>query len=241
MNKLRVGLFASGGGTTLAAVLKACRDGRLRRVSPALVVSSRTGVGCITKAQEGGVGTGDICVLRPSNFGSSEEYGEAILGVCRSREVELIMMCGFIPFMPVVVLEKITVLNQHPGPLDGSRPGFGGKGMQGRAVHAAVLHFAKYVDREFSTEATVHRVTPIVDGGELVAVQPVETLKDDTVDSLQARVLPHEHQLVIGVLHAASEFGGVPFITRKNPLIAEDEKSLLAEAIAEGAKLYPRG
>ncbi len=242
--KLNLAICISGGGTTMQAVVRATKDGCLPHVHPALVISSRPDVAGIERARIEGLWNNTEVIIR-KNFPTLEAFGEAILHECHLRDVDVIAQCGFLPRMPenVVTAYKGNIFNQHPGPLDGPRPGFGGKGMHGRAVHHAVLHFARHVDRPFPfrTEATVHRVANEVDGGTLLGIHPVRIMHKEDAASLAERVLPHEHELVIQTLLAYSEFGGPMEIHRTEPLIRENELPLLKQAIAAGRSAFPEG
>ncbi len=242
-DKLNLAICISGGGSTMLAILRACKDGRLPRVNPRLVIASKFGIGGIQKAADNGFDFGDICLVERKTFGSPELFGEAILEECDSRRMDTIFQCGFLPRMPANVVEKYSgwMFNQHPGPLDGSRFGFGGKGMHGKAVHHAVLHFARMVGRPFRTEATVHRVANDVDGGAIIGVRPLELLDTDDAETLATRLLPEEHGLVIETLLHLSEFGGVRDICRSEPLIRDGEEDLLAEAKHAAIEAYPNG
>jgi folate-dependent phosphoribosylglycinamide formyltransferase PurN len=79
------------------------------------------------------------------------------------------------------------MLNVHPSLL----PAFGGPGMYGRRVHAAVLAAGARV-----SGATVHFVDEAYDRGAIAAQWPVPVFADDTPESLAARVLRVEHALL---------------------------------------------
>src|SRR5690606_3469790 len=78
------------------------------------------------------------------------------------------------------------MLNVHPALL----PNFGGAGMYGSRVHAAVL-----AARATESGPTVHFVDEEYDRGAIIAQQRVPVLPDDTTESLAARVLAAEHRL----------------------------------------------
>ncbi|MDO8664814.1 MAG: formyltransferase family protein [Candidatus Liptonbacteria bacterium] len=250
--KLNLAGLISGGGTTWENVLRGCKNGHLSHVNPALVISSRPDAGGIEKARRMRLPEENIVVIVRKNFDSPYAYGEAILHECRMRGVDLIAQCGFIPTMPanVIAAYEMAIFNQHPGPLDHKRLGFGGKGMRGLAVHAAVVYFAQRVGRQFMTEATVHRVTNVVDGGAILGIRPMEIWKEDLAEKeeltvrakkLAARILPYEHNLVVETILQFSEYGGPHEIEREIPLIWPGEESLLKEAIAAGIVAYPNG
>lgn len=251
--KLNVGTFISGGGTTAENVFRGCRNGYLSHVNLALVISSKPDAGGIKKAKEIGFPEGNIVVIVRKDFPTREAYGEEILFECRKHGVDLIAQCGFIPIMPLNVIEeyKSMIFNQHPGPLDHKRHGFGGEGgMRGMAVHAAVLYFAKRVGRPFPTEATVHRVTEKVDEGAILGKRIVEIWKDELdekeklkvrAQKLAARVFPYEHNLVVETILKFSEYGGPQEIHREVPLILPGEEALLEEAKKAGIATFPNG
>ena len=242
--KLNLVIFISGGGTTMYNVLLGCKNGYLSHVNPTLVIASRPDAGGIEKALKAGLSPNHIAVIVRKDFKTREAYGEEILFECKKHGVDLIAQCGFIPIMPsnVIAAYRSMIFNQHPGPIDQARPGFGGEGgMRGLAVHHAVLHFARRVGRPFMTEATVHRVTEKVDEGAILGKRIVEIWKDDYAESLAERVLPFEHNLVLETILRFSEYGGPKEIHREEPLIRAGEETLLEEAKAAGIAAFPNG
>jgi phosphoribosylglycinamide formyltransferase len=79
------------------------------------------------------------------------------------------------------------MLNIHPALLPGP---FGGKGMYGPAVHAAVVASGARV-----SGPTVHFVDEAFDRGPILAQAAVRVLPDDSAATLAARVLAVEHEL----------------------------------------------
>ena len=77
--------------------------------------------------------------------------------------------------------------NIHPALL----PDFGGAGMYGHRVHAAVL-----ASGATESGVTVHLVDEVFDRGEILAQEKVPVLPEDTPESLAARVLEAEHRLL---------------------------------------------
>lgn len=241
--KLNLAICISGGGTTMYNVLRGCKNSYLSHVNPALIIASKPDAGGIKKALVAGFSQNDITVIVRKDFDSPDAYGEEILLECKKHGVDLIAQCGFIPTMPANVISayEMAIFNQHPGPLDQARPGFGGKGMRGMAVHAAVLYFAQLVSRPFMTEATVHRVTNVVDGGAILGKRIVEIWKGDTAEELAKRVLPYEHNLVVETILQFSEYGGPKEVYRKKSLILPGEETFLEEAKAAGIAAFPNG
>ena len=130
--------------------------------------------------------------------------------------------------------------NQHPGPIDPGRLGFGGTGMYGRRVHCARLIFARTVEGHLFTEATIQRVAPEYDEGMILASTIVPIEETDAVDDLQARVLPVEHKVSVEVILDYIN-GTVRERPRQVPLVDPEDHALLGRAKEIAIKLYPKG
>jgi phosphoribosylglycinamide formyltransferase-1 len=238
---MRIALLISGGGTTMEAILKACKNGTLQNVFPVLIIASKENAGGIQKALNLGIQKKDILIINPKDFKNSEEFGEKIISECKKRNVEFIGQYGWLAKTPENVCEayKEMIVNQHPGPLDTGKPGFGGIGMYGLRVHQARILFVKRTDRDFWTEAITHRVTANFDEGGIVKRQQVPILPDDIAETLQARVLPVEHKVQIEALKDFSE-GKVKEFVREIPLVMPGEEKILEECKEEAIKMYPK-
>jgi phosphoribosylglycinamide formyltransferase-1 len=250
---MKIALFISGGGTTMAAIISATQNGTLKNVTPSLIIASREDAGGIEKSRHLGIPDEDIVIINPKNFKTKEEFGETILRECQKRGINFIGQYGWLAMTPPNVINayKDMIVNQHPGPLDtcpntsisggqAGRPDFGGVGMYGMRVHQARLSFVKEVNRDFWTEATAHRVTAQFDEGVVLKRIRVPILENDTAGSLQARVLPVEHQVQIELLKDFSE-GTVEEFHREVPLVLPGEESILDECKQLAIKLYPNG
>ena len=117
------------------------------------------------------------------------------------------------------------MINIHPALL----PAFGGKGMYGRRVHEAVLASGATV-----SGCTIHLVNAEYDRGQIVAQWPVPIARDDTPESLAARVLEVEHQLLPAVVVAAAHAGG---IARLLPSGAKFDADVVGRSVS--AQLMP--
>lgn len=195
----RFAFLISGGGSTLASVLQAIRDGTLTRVVPALVIASRSSAGGLERAKALMPNPEDVIVLKEGDYPCAEAYGDAINAACSARDVDGLSLNGFLRRVPLNVIERYGshIYNQHPGALDTGYPDFGGEGMYGLRVHYVAVHFAHATGRLF-TEATVHRLSRDgqYDRGPIVGRSVISVYPDDTPETLQRRVLPCEHLLV---------------------------------------------
>lgn len=178
-NPLRLVVLISGGGTTLRNLLAVIERGELA-AQVVLVISSRADARGLDHARQAGIATQ---VLRRNDVASDEAYGEAVFAAARGARAELVVMAGFLKFVPIPADFEHRVTNIHPGLI----PAFCGKGMYGHHVHEAVLTYGAKV-----SGCTVHFVDNEYDHGPIILQQPVPVLDDDTPESLAARVFEAE-------------------------------------------------
>jgi phosphoribosylglycinamide formyltransferase-1 len=187
---MRLGVLVSGRGSNLAAVLEAVEDGRLPGVVPALVISNRADVPALGIAAAHGVPS---LVLRRADHADAEVRDRAIGRALTDAGVDLALLAGYDQLLHRSYFGAFTgrTLNIHPSLL----PRHGGRGMMGIAVHGAVLAAG-----DSETGVTIHEVTPELDAGPHLAQQRLPVMPGETADELAARVLQHEHRLLLEVL-----------------------------------------
>jgi phosphoribosylglycinamide formyltransferase-1 len=249
MSTIRLALLASGGGTTVAAILDAITATKLIGIEPALIIASRPEAGVIEKAKVREVPDDDIEVIVRKGK-TAEEFGTAINEACIARNAHFIGQYGWLPMTPLNVVTAFQgrMINQHPGALDPEcatpempHPDFGGKGMHGRAAIAAALYFAQETDGNWWVEATAHLVAPAVDAGSLVRFERMGISSEDTVESIQKRLLPIDHAVQIAVLADLAEYGVIRTARRPEPLILPRHYDALRRAKERAVRDYPNG
>lgn len=174
----RVAVLASGRGSNLRALHEyLTHDSRSRGVRVTLVLADRPDAGALSFATEHKINAVTM------DEGTGESVGLAMQ--LQQHEIDLVVLAGFLKLVPsgVVKAYKGAMINVHPALL----PAFGGKGMHGHHVHAAVLAAGV---RE--SGCTVHLCTDEYDRGEIVVQQRVPVLPGDTEDTLAARVFAAE-------------------------------------------------
>lgn len=178
-----IGVFVSGRGSNLQAILRAIESGELR-ARVALVISSRRDAPALEIATRAGVATR---VIVPKDYPSRAEAGAAIIAALREAGVSVVALAGYKPILDASVVRAFphAILNVHPSLL----PAFAG-GMAPRPQTEALEAGVKL------TGCTVHFVTEDVDAGPIIAQAAVPVLDDDTVESLSARILEQEHRLL---------------------------------------------
>ncbi len=173
----RIAVLASGGGSNLQAIHDYFSSkGEARSADVAIVISDRSGAYALERARSNGIET---LVVPHAEHGELDES-------LASRKIDLVVLAGYLRLLPASVIERFRhrIVNIHPGPL----PRFGGAGMYGERVHAAVIESGV---RE--TAVTVHLVDEQYDNGAILAQWAVPVLDSDTPESLSKRVLAVEH------------------------------------------------
>jgi formyltetrahydrofolate-dependent phosphoribosylglycinamide formyltransferase len=186
---MRIAVCLSGRGSNLGALLDALEERPEGKI--ALVLSNRPDAGGLERARRAGV---------PAEvFHDATDAGEWITRLGR-REIDLIVLAGYLKLVPrqVVANYQGRIINIHPALL----PKFGGRGMYGRHVHAAVL-----ASGDSETGVTVHLVDEEYDRGGVLAQVRVPVKRDDTPETLAARVLAVEHSLLPRVILEAAAAG----------------------------------
>jgi phosphoribosylglycinamide formyltransferase-1 len=176
---LPVAVLISGGGTTLRNLLEKIQRRGLE-VDVRLVIASHARAAGLRYADDAGISR---CVVDPADYGGEHAFSEAIFGACRQAGIELVVMGGFLKFVPIPADFENRVLNIHPGLI----PAFCGKGFYGLRVHLAVLEYGAKV-----SGCTVHFVDNQYDHGPIVLQRVVPVLDQDTPESLAARVFEQE-------------------------------------------------
>jgi formyltetrahydrofolate-dependent phosphoribosylglycinamide formyltransferase len=193
MNPRRIGVLASGGGSNLGALLALldarAADGGSERPVVACVLSNTPGAGALTRAADRGIPTAVL---------ADQADGAALLALLTQHDIGTVALAGYLRMVPAEVTRRFAgrMVNVHPSLL----PAFGGHGMYGRRVHAAVLAAGATV-----SGCTAHFVDEVYDRGPVLAQWPVPVAPDDTPESLAARVLRAEHALFPRVVAALAE------------------------------------
>lgn len=175
----KIAVLVSGGGTNLQALIDAEARGEIKNGKITLVIASNEYAYALERAEKAGI---ENIVVNRKEYGSKEDYDKALLEALDGREIDLIVLAGFLSILGEEVVTKYRnrIINVHPSLI----PLFCGDGFYGKRVHTAVLESGVKV-----TGATVHFVNEITDGGAIILQKAVPVEQDDNEDILQYRVM----------------------------------------------------
>ncbi len=185
----KIAVFVSGGGTDLQSIIDAVKSGDLK-VEIALVVASKAGIFAIKRAEEAGI---PVSVYEKKNYETIEEMYDELIDELNEKGVEFIVLAGYLTILTSNIINAFRrkIVNIHPALL----PKFGGHGYYGMRVHKEVI-----LAGETESGATVHYVDEGTDTGEIISQIKVPVYPYDTPETLQARVLEKEHELLPNTL-----------------------------------------
>lgn len=176
---MNIAVFVSGGGTNLQALIDAQDRGEIKNGEIKLVLASNESAYALKRAEKAGI---ESVVVNRKSYDSKADYDKAILDVLDGRNIDLIVLAGFLSILgdKLVSEYRNRIINIHPSLI----PLFCGDGFYGKRVHTAVLESGVKV-----TGATAHFVNEITDGGAIILQKAVPVEQGDNEDILQYRVM----------------------------------------------------
>ena len=176
---LNIAVFVSGGGTNLQALIDAQDRGEIKNGKITFVLVSNEGAYALERAKKAGI---ESTVVSRKAYGSKAEYDRAVLDALEGRNIDLIVLAGFLSILGEDLINeyKNRIININPSLI----PLFCGDGFYGKRVHTAVLNSGVKV-----TGATAHFVNEITDGGAIILQKAVPVEQGDNEDILQYRVM----------------------------------------------------
>lgn len=191
----RLAVFASGRGSNFKAMIDHVEMGVLRDVEVAMLISNIPDAPAMELARQNSIPVVHIQGVYGRRFPSKqarqearEEFDRKALDTLERERVDLVALAGFMQVLgpQLVNAYSYRIMNIHPAK---DLAKFGGSGMFGDRVHAAVIQAG-----ESESGCTVHYVDNSIDGGPVILQATVPVEAGDTPDNLAHRILIHEHR-----------------------------------------------
>lgn len=169
----KIAIFASGSGSNAENIVRYFRGKENLNVE--CIYSNKHDAFVLERAKKYNI---------PSKVFSRDDFysSYSIVDDLKEKDVDLIVLAGFLWLIPQNLTNQFTIINIHPALL----PKYGGKGMYGHKVHEAVV-----ANGEKLSGITIHYVNENYDEGQIIFQATCEVLPEDTPDDVASKV----HQL----------------------------------------------
>lgn len=167
-----IAIFVSGNGTNCENIIKHFESSK--DICVRIVISNKADAYALTRAAKYGV---PCKVMTKAEINAEEK----IIPLLTENSIDFIILAGFMLMIPDFLISRYNnkIINIHPSLL----PKFGGKGMYGHHVHEAVK-----ASGETKTGITVHYVSNVCDGGDIIAQFETMLSPTDTVEDIESKV-----------------------------------------------------
>jgi formyltetrahydrofolate-dependent phosphoribosylglycinamide formyltransferase len=174
-----------GRGSNMAAILRACRTGRIPACGSLVIAPNETSP-AVAAARDMGA---DVAIIDPK----ATHFAEDMLAILDAEDIDLLCLAGFMQLLPERVVRRMEgrIINIHPALL----PKYGGKGMYGMRVHQAVIDAG-----DGESGCTVHFVSENYDEGKILLQMRCPVCCEDTSETLAGRVLELEHECYVAAI-----------------------------------------
>lgn len=188
---INISVLVSGGGTNLQAVIDAINGGEIKNARIGLILSSNPESYALKRGEKENIHT---AVIGKSTEPDPEKRATSMIEALHKADTDIIVLAGYMSILPPAIVKKYEkkIINIHPSLI----PKHCGKGFYGEKVHKSVLDSG---DRE--SGATVHFVDEGVDTGEIILQRKVDVKKNDTAETLAARILEVEHRILVDAIN----------------------------------------
>ncbi|NTV65962.1 MAG: phosphoribosylglycinamide formyltransferase [Oscillochloris sp.] len=203
-----IAVLISGSGTNLQALFDAQDADDLGGARVELVVSDRSDAFGLQRALTRGVAAAHVPLPAaprgPARDAARAAWEQRLAAVVAAFRPDLVVLTGFMRVLSSAFLDRFPdrVINQHPAilPADGgdivvTRAGLRIPALRGAHVVPDALRLGLPV-----TGCTIHRVTPRVDDGPILAQAEVAILAEDDEASLHERIKVEERRLIVQVV-----------------------------------------
>jgi phosphoribosylglycinamide formyltransferase-1 len=175
----RLVIIVSGGGSNLQSLIDGCAGDKINAAVSA-VISNNPNAGGLERAAKAGIPN---LAIDHRAFNSRETFDQALSELIDSFSPDLVILAGFMRILTAEFVDHYLgrMMNIHPSLL----PAYPGLNTHQRAIEAG----------DKKAGATVHFVTPELDGGPPIIQAQVNIDATDNKDTLATKVLTYEHKI----------------------------------------------
>lgn len=168
----KIAVFVSGNGSNFENITRFFQGNKNAVV--ALLVSNKEDAYALQRAKRLGV---ESVVWKKNDFADEQRTMQLL----DSHDIQFIILAGFLLMVPSYLIRHFNhrIVNIHPSLL----PKYGGKGMYGNHVHAAVKAAG-----ETESGITIHYVSDVCDGGDIIRQEKTPIYPSDTIDDIAAKI-----------------------------------------------------
>jgi phosphoribosylglycinamide formyltransferase-1 len=201
---VRLGILLSGRGSNFLAIAESIREGRLKGVEIAVVISNVAEAAGIEKARELGLPT----LVLVSAGRKRADHDADVAARLNQHHVDLVILAGYMRLLSPEFIAAFPnrILNIHPSLL----PAFPGLEAQEQAFAYGVK----------VAGCTVHFVDEELDHGAIILQRVIAVLDSDTPHSLSERILAEEHmaytEAIARVVSGDYEIRGRRYVRRNS-------------------------
>lgn len=209
MPQVKIGVLVSGSGTNLQSIIDNIDTGNINGKIEVVISNIENAYG-LERARQHGI---DAVFVNQKEYANIEQFDEAIIEELKGRNVELVILAGYLKILTSKFIEVYNnkIINIHPSLI----PSFCGKGHYGIKVHEAAINYGVKI-----SGATVHFVDENADTGPIILQESVNVEYSDDAKSLQKKILKIEHKILPQAVKYYCE-GKIKIIDRKVNIIME--------------------
>lgn len=170
-DSVNIAILASGSGSNAEQISQFLKDHKNLKVK--LIATNKKDAYVIERAKKM-----EIPYL---HFTRKEMEEEQLLSVLRDKEIDLLVLAGFLLKVPENIIQAFPnrIINIHPALL----PKYGGKGMYGMHVHKAVK-----ANCEDETGITIHFVNEHYDEGAIIFQAKTLVSETDSAEDIAEKI-----------------------------------------------------
>ena len=182
MKVKKIALFASGSGTNAENIIRYFAENKTVKVDS--VWTNNPAAFVLERAKKFDIET---FVFTKDEFRNTNKVVDEL----KKRDIDLIVLAGFLWLIPVNLIQKFSIINIHPALL----PKYGGKGMYGMNVHQAVVE-----NKDAESGISIHFVNEKYDEGKIIFQAKCHVLPTDKPEDVANKVHQLEYQYFPGVI-----------------------------------------